>query len=74
MKLEFSGQILEKCSNIKFHENPPIGSRVGPCGRANGRDLKVVFAFRNIANMPKNESCLKKATGIKNPPYKLSFV
>ena len=22
MKLEFSGQILEKYSNIKFHENP----------------------------------------------------
>jgi hypothetical protein len=25
MKLEFSIQILEKESNIKFHENPSIG-------------------------------------------------
>jgi hypothetical protein len=30
MKLEFSGQILEKYSNIKFHENPSNGSRVVP--------------------------------------------
>jgi len=27
MKLEFSRQILEKYSNIKFYENPSIGSR-----------------------------------------------
>jgi hypothetical protein len=33
MKLEFSRQILEKCSDIKFHENPSSGSRVVPCGR-----------------------------------------
>jgi len=32
MKLEFSRQIFEKSSNIKFHENPPSGSRVAPCG------------------------------------------
>jgi len=30
MKLEFSGQILEKCSDIKFHKNPSSGSRVVP--------------------------------------------
>jgi len=28
MKLKFSRQIFEKHSNIKFHENPPGGSRV----------------------------------------------
>jgi len=28
MKLEFSRQIVQKFSNIGFHENPPIGSRV----------------------------------------------
>jgi hypothetical protein len=31
MKLEFSGQIFEKSSNIQFHENPPSGSRVVAC-------------------------------------------
>jgi len=30
MKLEFSRQIFEKHSNIKFHENPSSGSRVVP--------------------------------------------
>jgi len=28
MKLEFAQQIFEKSSNIKFHENPSIGSRI----------------------------------------------
>ena len=32
MKLEFSLQIFEKSSNMKFHENPSSGSRVVPCG------------------------------------------
>ena len=32
-KLEFSRQIVEKYSNIKFHENPSFGSRVVLCGR-----------------------------------------
>jgi hypothetical protein len=34
--LEFSRQIFEKSSNIKFHENPLDGSRVVPCGRTGG--------------------------------------
>jgi hypothetical protein len=38
IKLEFSGQIFEKYSNIKFHENPSSGSRVAPCRRTDGRD------------------------------------
>jgi hypothetical protein len=37
MKLEFSGQIFEKCSNIKFHENPSSGGRVVLCGRTDGQ-------------------------------------
>ena len=32
MKLESSGQIFEKCSNIKFYENSCSGSRVVPRG------------------------------------------
>jgi len=27
-KLEFSGQIFEKCSDVNFHENTSSGSRV----------------------------------------------
>jgi len=38
-------------------------------GRTDGHDLKVILAFRNFTNASKNESCLKKATGIKNPPH-----
>lgn len=34
---EFSGQILEKDSNIKFHENPFSGSRSVYCGRTDGQ-------------------------------------
>ena len=58
MKLEFSQQIFEKCSNIKFHENPSSGSRVVAWGRTEGqtegqRDMKLMVAFRNFANAPK---------------------
>ena len=54
MKLEFSRQILEKSSDITFHENPSIGSRVVTCGQTNM--TKVIAAFRNFANAPKNQS------------------
>jgi len=37
MELEFSGQIFEKFSNIKFCENSCIGGRVASCGRTNGQ-------------------------------------
>ena len=37
MKLEFSGQIFEKYSDIKFHENPSSGSRVVQCGWTEGQ-------------------------------------
>ena len=38
MKLEFSRQIFEKYSNIKFHENLSSGSRVVSCGQTDGHD------------------------------------
>jgi hypothetical protein len=58
MKLEFSRQIFEKRSNIKFHENPSSGSRVVAWGpteeQTEGqRDMKLMVAFRNFANAPK---------------------
>jgi len=33
MKIEFSQNIFEKCSNIKFRENPDSGSRIIPGGQ-----------------------------------------
>ena len=53
MKLDFSGQILEKFSNTKFQGNPFNGSRV-PCGRAGtdgGTDMtELTEAFGNFVN------------------------
>jgi hypothetical protein len=61
MKLEFSRQIFEKVSNIKFHQNSSSGSRVVPCGqtdtdRQTDRQTnitKLIVAFRNFTNAPK---------------------
>ena len=39
MNLEFSGQLFEKYTNIKFHENPSSGSPFVPCGRTDGHDV-----------------------------------
>jgi len=38
MKREFSRQIFEKYSNIKFREYPSRGSRVVPCGQTDRHD------------------------------------
>jgi hypothetical protein len=53
MKLELLGQIFEKYSNTKFHENPFSGSRVF---HADGRaDMtKLVVVFYNSVKAPKN--------------------
>jgi len=62
MQIEFSGQIFEKCSNIKLREKPSSGSRVFPCGRTNSHEEAV----RKFANAPKNrykrEQCVPAAT------------
>jgi hypothetical protein len=59
MKLEFSEQIFKKYPNIKFHENPCSGSRVVPCGWTDGWAdmMKLMVAFCNLANAPKNSTC-----------------
>ena len=59
MKREFSGQIFEKYSSIKFHESPSRGSRVVPCWRTDGQTTymaKLTAAFRNFAIAAKNAS------------------
>jgi hypothetical protein len=60
MELEFSQQIFEKYTNIKFHENPARGSRVVPCKRTDERTdrqtdiTKLTVAFRTFATEPKS--------------------
>jgi len=55
MKLEFPGQILEKSSNIKFHENPSSWSRYVQCGQTdrhdatNSRFSQFCLRFRRLA-------------------------
>jgi len=56
MKLQFSRQIFEKYSNIKFHDNPSSGSRV-PCGQTDGHEKKLIVICRNFAKAPKKEKC-----------------
>jgi hypothetical protein len=54
MSVEFSRQIFEKYSNIKFHENPFSGSRVVACGRTDGQTdmTKLIITFRHFAQAP----------------------
>jgi hypothetical protein len=51
MKLEFFGHVFEKRSNVKFHRNLSIESRVVPCGRMTM--AKLIFDFRNFTNAVK---------------------
>jgi len=51
LTLEFSVQIFEKYSDIKFYEDPSSGSRVVPCGRTDM--TKLIVAFCNYTNAPK---------------------
>jgi hypothetical protein len=46
MKVEFSGQTLEKYSNIKFHENRSSGSRVILYGLTDVTTLVVAFRLK----------------------------
>ena len=54
MKLEFSWNIFEKYSHIKFHENPLSGSRAVPFGQTVGQTdtAKLIVAFDNFAKAP----------------------
>ena len=50
-KLEYSRQIIEKYSNIEFHENVPCGGGPSCSVWADGRTdmTKLIVAFRNFA-------------------------
>jgi hypothetical protein len=49
MNFEFSRQIFAKVSDIKFHQNPSIGSRDVPCGQTDMTKLIVAWFIRNFA-------------------------
>jgi hypothetical protein len=53
MKMDFSRQIFDKPSNVKFNPNPSIGNRVVPAGRKPIM-TKLTVAFCSFANAPKN--------------------
>jgi len=57
-KLEFSFQIFEKCSNIKFPENPFSVSLIVPCGETDRQTdmAELIVAFRNFSNEPKTSA------------------
>ena len=54
---DFSRQIFEKYSNIRFHENRPVGAELFHAGRwTDGRvdTTKLMVVFGNFENEPKN--------------------
>jgi len=58
IKLEYSRQVFEQSSNIKFIENHPFGAEwFQPYRRPNGRTdmTNLIVAFRNFVNTPKTE-------------------
>jgi hypothetical protein len=58
--VEFSRQIFEEYSNIRFYENPSHGSRDIPCWRTDGQThtTKVIDAFRNCMYAPVRASLI----------------
>jgi hypothetical protein len=66
MKLEFSRQLFEWYSNIKYHENPPSGTRVVPRGRTDITNL--ILAFHIFSNAP-NMVCLCDSHNHERPTH-----
>ena len=53
MKLEFSQQIFEEVSNIKFNQNPSSGSRIVPCRQTDRHEANTDFSqFCDLAYKP----------------------
>jgi hypothetical protein len=68
MKLDFSWQIFEKSSTLKFNENLTSGNRVAPCEQTDGRTdiTKLIVAFCNFADAPKTQT--ENENGSKGTP------
>jgi len=74
MKFEFSWQIFEKHSFIKFYESPSSRSWIVPYGKNGHTDwqtdmLKLIVAFRSFAKEPN----IEKQLGASNVPDFKSF-
>jgi hypothetical protein len=52
MKLEFSRQILGKCSNLNFHKNPPVAAELFHTDKQTGI-TKLRIAFRDFRTLLK---------------------
>jgi len=68
MKLEFFRRIFEKCSNIKFNENPSSWSRVVPCGQTDGEtDLaKLIVLIAILRRCLKSEYFVDNLLNLKH--------
>ena len=53
IKLEFSGQIFEKCTDIKFHENPSSGAELYYADRQTDRHDETNSCFSQICERTK---------------------
>jgi len=63
MKLEFSGQIFEKCPNIKYDKNPPVPAELFHwTGGWTDRHDETKVAFRKFENMPEKPRLLCRKT------------
>jgi len=72
MKLEFSGHIFEKYSNIIFDESPSSGSRVVPCGQTDGqkdRRKKQILILRKRIMPTVSFSCSLDVSTTVNKKY-----
>jgi hypothetical protein len=67
-----SRRIFEKFWNIKFHSNSSNGSRVVPCRQTErqrertGRHGKLIIAFHNFVDAPKNVIMTKENSSAKH--------
>jgi hypothetical protein len=59
---EFSRQIFDKYSDMKFHEKPSSGSRVVPCGRTDSHDEDKIVDFCNSEKAPKSQDRQRRPT------------
>jgi hypothetical protein len=66
MTLEFSRQIFEKSSNIKFHENPSSVSRVVPCGRTDRQTDRQTAMLKLVVSSRKRGKALHKLVSANN--------
>jgi hypothetical protein len=58
-------RVLNKSSNIEFHENPSSGSQVVPCGQTDGRTNRLTVTFYNFENAP-NKSSKRDSNNFEN--------